>query len=108
LHALAAKVHTPAADRPELVELAPDKISSWPEAELARGGTRDLRKIPGDGTVCEHLAMLTGFSCGYGAVFSNRYRIGIGLRWDERVFPWAWTWLGWGAGRRYSHSEWRM
>lgn len=88
---------TPPADRPELAQLQPGFRGRWPHAPEREGGRmRDCSRVPATGSEIEHVIHLTDFSCGWGAVWNDRLRLGFGLRWDEQVFPYAWSWA---AGR---------
>ena len=53
---------------------------------------RDCGRVPPDGSEIEHVEHLTDFPCGWGGVWNAGRNLGFGLRWDERVFPWAWSW----------------
>ena len=100
-HCLARTIRTPPNDRPELAELVPDRETRWPFVETRAGGSRDLRQIPGGENSTEHVVMLKDFEEGYGCIFSPKLGIGIGLRWDEGIFPWAWSWQCRGGPRQY-------
>jgi len=88
---------TPPADRPELAQLQPSYRGAWPFApEQATGARRDCSRVPPAGSDLEHVVHLTDFPVGWGAVWNQARGLGFGLRWDESVFPYAWSWA---AGR---------
>ncbi len=101
LYAHCRRVQTPPAERPELSDVIPDADSPWPWVPLAGGGERDASLVPAVGTEGEHVVLLHDFVVGYGCVYSEQWRLGFGLRWDERLFPWAWSWIGSGGARQY-------
>jgi hypothetical protein len=93
----ARTVLTPPADRPELAQLRPSYRGKWPEVpEQAGGQMRDCSRVPAAGSETEHVVHLTDFTCGWGAVWNEARQLGFGLRWDEKIFPYAWSWA---AGR---------
>ena len=84
---------TPPADRPELGQLRPSYRGAWPQAPEQPGGQmRDCSQVPPAGSALEHVVHLTDFPCGWGCVWNAARNLGCGLRWDERVFPYAWSW----------------
>ena len=97
LVANARTVLTPPADRPELAQLVPSYRGSWPQVPEQTGGAmRDCSRVPPAGSAIEHVVHLTDFVVGWGAVWNEARQLGFGLRWDERFFPYAWSWA---AGR---------
>jgi hypothetical protein len=84
---------TPPADRPELAQLRPSYRGAWPHApEQAGGRMRDCSHVPAAGTDVEHVVHLTDFSPGSGCIWNAGRNLGFSLRWDESVFPYAWSW----------------
>ncbi|MDB6128331.1 MAG: hypothetical protein JWM35_2227 [Verrucomicrobia bacterium] len=93
----ARTVLTPPADRPELVQLEPDFRGKWPHVRVAGSRkVRDCSRVPDAGSPIEHVVHLTDFPKGWGAIWNARRKIGFGIRWDEKFFPYAWSWA---AGR---------
>ena len=93
----ARTVLTPPADRPELVQLQPSYRGKWPHVpESANGAMRDCSRVPPAGSATEHVVHLTDFPQGWGAVWNQKRGLGFGISWDEKVFPFAWSWA---AGR---------
>ena len=96
----ARTVLTPPADRPELAQLRPSYRGAWPQVpEQAGGKMRDCSRVPAAGSDTEHVVHLTDFPFGWGAVWNEARQLGFGLRWDEQVFPYAWSWA---AGRGHA------
>ena len=60
---------------------------------------RDCSRVPPAGSDIEHVVHLTDFPFGWGAVWNAARQLGFGIRWDERVFPYAWSWA---AGRGHA------
>jgi hypothetical protein len=48
--------------------------------------------VPDEGSDSEHVVHLTDFSTGWGCVWNASLKLGFGIRWDEKVFPYAWSW----------------
>ena len=93
----ARTVMTPPSDRPELAQLRASHRGPWPHVPEEPGGAlRDCSRVPPSGSPIEHVVHLTDFPQGWGAVWNPALGLGFGLRWDERVFPFAWSWA---AGR---------
>ena len=97
LVASARTVVTPPADRPELAQLRPSFRGTWPQApEQKTGRMRDCSRVPAVGSDVEHVVHLTDFVPGWGQLWNENLKFGFGLRWDEKIFPYAWSWA---AGR---------
>jgi hypothetical protein len=101
----ARTVLTPPADRPELGQLRPSYRGNWPDVpEQAGAKLRDCSRVPAAGSEIEHVVHLTDFSPGWGAIWNSARHLGFGLRWDEKFFPYAWSWA---AGRGHeSYPVW--
>lgn len=84
---------TPPADRPELGQLRPSFRGPWPQAPEQSGGRmRDCSRVPTAGSEVEHVVHLTDFPTGWGCIWNANRNLGFGLRWDENLFPYAWSW----------------
>ena len=59
----------------------------WPMA-----GELDMSKVPGPGEERDILAYFQDFESGWYAITNKEMGLGIGLAWDESVFPFAWFW----------------
>ncbi len=71
----------------------------WPFIpELQGGGMRDCSKVPAAGSGLDQSVQMTDLAVGWGCVWNQALRRGFALRWDERLFPWAWSWAR-GGGR---------
>ena len=90
---------TPPSTRPELNQLEPAYRGDWPMAPQQSGGSRDCSLVPQAGSSVEHVVHLADFPVGWGCVWNDRLRLGFGIRWDESVFPYAWSWSC-GAGAK--------
>ncbi|MBM3803592.1 MAG: DUF4432 family protein [Acidimicrobiia bacterium] len=74
----------------------------WPLIpETASGGMRDCSKVPGQGSGLDHSVQMTDFSIGWGCLWNSRLHWGFALRWDEQLFPWAWSWADAGGIQDY-------
>jgi hypothetical protein len=90
---------TPPADRPELAQIRPAYRGAWPQAPEQSGGVRDCSRVLPSGCGLEHVVHLTDFPQGWAGLWNPRLKLGCGLRWDETVFPYAWSWaVGHGDG----------
>jgi hypothetical protein len=88
----AQTVVTPPSDRPELGQLQPSYRGAWPKVPEQSGAMRDCSHVPDEGSDSEHVVHLTDFSTGWGCVWNGSLKLGFGIRWDEKVFPYAWSW----------------
>ena len=88
----ARTVLTPPSDRPELGQLRPSYRGAWPKVPEQSGAMRDCSHVPDEGSDSEHVVHLTDFSTGWGCVWNGSLKLGFGIRWDEKVFPYAWSW----------------
>jgi hypothetical protein len=70
---------------------------AWPHVPQTAGGRRDCSRVPAAGTGWDHSVELTDFAVGWGCVWNEGLRLGFGLRWDEKLFPWAWSWVNSGG-----------
>ena len=59
----------------------------WPMA-----GELDMSKVPGPDEERDILAYFQDFESGWYAITNKEMGLGIGLAWDESVFPYAWFW----------------
>ena len=59
----------------------------WPMA-----GDVDMSKVPGPDEKRDILAYFRDFESGWYAITNKEIGLGIGLVWDESVFPFAWFW----------------
>lgn len=59
----------------------------WPMA-----GDVDLSKVPGADDERDILAYFRDFESGWYAITNREMGLGVGLVWDESVFPFAWFW----------------
>jgi len=88
----ARTVLTPPSDRPELGQLQPSYRGAWPEVPEQSGAMRDCSRVPEEGSDSEHVVHLTDFPTGWGCFWNESRKLGFGIRWDEKVFPYAWSW----------------
>jgi galactose mutarotase-like enzyme len=88
----ARTVMTPPSDRSELGQLQPSYRGPWPQVPEQCGVIRDCSRVPEEGSDAEHVVHLTDFPTGWGCVWNEARQLGFGIRWDERVFPYAWSW----------------
>jgi hypothetical protein len=93
---------TPPADRPELGQLRPSFRGAWPQAPEQSGGRmRDCSRVPAAGSDVEHVVHLTDFPTGWGCIWNADRKLGFGLRWNEKLFPYAWSWAAGKGNDRY-------
>jgi hypothetical protein len=74
---------------------------TWPTVRMRSGGEADLSKIPGPESRSQDLAFLYGFREGWYALRNQSQKVGIGLAWDAKVFPWIWFWQLFRGGPDY-------
>lgn len=71
---------------------------AWPHIPVtADGSMRDCSRVPPQGSGLDHSVQLTDFSVGWGCLWNQARRLGFALRWDEKRFPWAWSWANAGG-----------
>ncbi|MSO21717.1 MAG: hypothetical protein EXQ58_00380 [Acidobacteria bacterium] len=74
----------------------------WPFIpEIASGAMRDCSKVPAEGSGLDHSVQMTDLSLGWGCLWNQKLHWGFALRWDERLFPWAWSWADSGGIKDY-------
>ncbi len=78
-----------------------DATFDWPHAPLSAGGSLDLSAVPGPDAARSEWACLSGLREGWYGITSSRRRVGFGLHWDVRVFPFVWYWQVWGGEPDY-------
>ncbi len=89
---------------PEKTQLQPGYRGKWPwvpETPLGGRQQRDCSRVPEAGSGKDHSIMVTGFDAGWGCLWNPKLQLGFGLRWDETVFPWAWSWMNAGGPDDY-------
>jgi Domain of unknown function (DUF4432) len=88
---------------PELWEdtarLQPGQEATWPHARLRRGGTVDLRTVPGPEAGSHDDVYLTGLTAGWTTVTNPRLGLRFRLEFDERVFRWLISWQPYGGAK---------
>ena len=67
--------------------LALSQSYQWPMA-----GDLDMSRVPGPDEERDILAYFQDFDSGWYAITNKKMGLGIGLVWDESVFPFAWFW----------------
>ncbi len=67
--------------------LSLDQSYQWP-----RAGAVDMSVVPGPDEPRDILAYFHDFESGWYAITNREMGLGIGLAWDESVFPYAWFW----------------
>jgi len=77
--------------------LEPGQRSQWPYGLLRRGGTVDLREVPGPEAGSHDDLFVGDFSEGRATVTNSRLGLAFRLRWDEKVFPWVVLWQPYGG-----------
>ena len=90
-------------------ELEFDVDFEWPNAPLAAGRLRDLRKVPPASSGTAEWVCLSGFDEGWYGITNTDSGVGFGLHWDAELFPYLWFWQVWGGmpgypwwGRHYN------
>lgn len=98
----ACTVVVPPAERKELSQLEPSYVGSWPHVPLSIGGeTRDCSLVPTPDSGIEHVIHLKDFSQGCAAIWNDQRHLGFSLRWDKKIFPYAWSWASGQPGGAY-------
>jgi hypothetical protein len=97
----ARTVLTPPSDRPELGQIQSSYRGEWPRVPEQSGAMRDCSRVPEKGSASEHVVHLTDFPTGWGCVWNEARQLGFGIRWDERIFPYAWSWASGRSGDTY-------
>jgi len=89
----ARTVSVPTSSRPELSQLEAGYRGAWPHVPCTSGpGLRDCSVVPAAGSPDEHVVHLEQFPYGWGAIWNESLQTGFGLRWEEAVFPYCWSW----------------
>ena len=92
----------PPTSRRELSQLEPDYTGPWPFApETQTRKIRDCSLVPEAGSEAEHVIHLRDFSFGWAALWNDERKLGFGIRWDEKHFPYAWSWASGKSGDDY-------
>lgn len=73
----------------------------WPYIPETGGALRDCSKVPAAGSGLDHSVQMTELAVGWGCLWNQDLRRGFALRWDEKLFPWAWTWACAGGIKDY-------
>ena len=81
--------------------LAFDTTFRWPRAPRADGGTLDISQIPGPDARRSEWVCLSELRDGWYGITNRDRRVGFGLRWDTKVFPYLWYWQVWGGEPDY-------
>ena len=98
----AKQVVVPSSARPGISQLRSNYEGPWPHVpEESGGGIRDCSKLPMQGSSKDYVLHLKDFTYGWGAIWNESRRLGFGLRWDEKLFPYLWSWACGGGGDGY-------
>ena len=73
--------------------IGPDTKGVWPLCEGIDGEKMDLSVVPGESGDTGDLMYLSGLDEGWYAVTDEEKQLGIGMCWDEKVFPFVWYWM---------------
>jgi len=73
--------------------IEPGTKGVWPSCTGIGGEELDLCVIPGEHENTGDLMYLSGLEEGWYAVTDEKKQLGIGMRWDEKVFPFVWYWM---------------
>jgi len=79
-------------NRPMGSQITQGYKGTWPHIPESTGGVRDCSKVPEAGSGQDHSVQATDLAVGWGCVWNQKMRRGFALRWDEKLFPWAWSW----------------
>ncbi len=60
--------------------------------QWSRAGELDMSQVPGPDQERDILAYFQDFASGWYAITNREMGFGVGLVWDESVFPYAWFW----------------
>ncbi len=77
--------------------LKPNREAKWPSAELIKGGTADLSRVPDPNGRTVDLAYITGLREGWAAITNQKTEIGFGLAFDPQIFKYIWLWQPYGG-----------
>lgn len=75
------------------IDLKAGVTSEWPYAAARDGSVIDLREIPPEGAGVERLGYLTDFDRGAAQIANLDTGLSVNLKWDHRLFPYAWLWI---------------
>ena len=73
--------------------IEPNTKGSWPYYEGIDDDKLDLTVVPDEFDNTGDLMFLSGLKDGWFAITDEETQIGIGMRWDERLFPYIWYWM---------------
>ena len=65
----------------------------WPIATGVNGQPVDLRQVPPPSSHTNDMLFLTDLKEGWYGLTNTETRVGFGMAWDPKVFPWVWYWL---------------
>lgn len=83
-------------------QLRPGYEGRWPLVpETDTGKLRDCSQVPPAGSSLEHVVHLSDLDVGWGAIWNETHKLGFGLRWDEKFFPYMWSWACGRCGEGY-------
>lgn len=90
------------ADNPASLQLQAGYRGPWPFVPERAGGTlRDCSVVPPAGSGRDHSVQLTDFPAGWGCVWNEARRLGFAMEWDQKLFPYAWSWNCSGGVEQY-------
>jgi len=81
--------------------IEPNTKGTWPFADLADGEKLDLTIVPDEYDNTGDLMFLSGLEEGWFALTDEERQLGIGMSWDEKVFPYIWYWMVAGGVKDY-------
>ena len=81
----------------QTARLEPGQRSQWPYGLLRRGGTVDLREVPGPEEGSHDDLFVGGLATGQATVKNVRLGLTFRLSWDAGVFPWVVVWQPYGG-----------
>jgi len=64
----------------------------WPKVIDTEGKERDLSVIPSKNLIFHDFVVISSFNEGWYALTNRKLKLGFGLRWDKKVYPYLWFW----------------
>jgi hypothetical protein len=75
----------------------------WPWFTRADGSRVSVAEIPSPSVKTNDVVAYRDLSAGWGAVRNPRLPLGVGLRWDPDVFPYAWSWISYNGSQDWPY-----
>jgi galactose mutarotase-like enzyme len=82
-------------------QFAPETKGKWPFLKNIKGELIDNSKVLPASKKTHDLLFISGLKAGWYALTNTKKKLGIGMSWDEKLFPYVWFWQVYGGGSGY-------